>query len=53
MPYVKTQDGTEIYFKDWGRGTPIVLIHGWPLNSDMWEHQANFLAEKRLPRHRL
>ena len=45
MPYVATADGTEIYYRDWGTGAPVVLIHGWPLNSDMWEHQANFLAE--------
>ena len=45
MPFVTTQDGTEIYYRDWGTGKPVVLIHGWPLNGDMWEHQANFLAE--------
>ena len=44
MPYLTTKDGTEIYFKDWGTGMPVVLIHGWPLNSDMWERQASFLA---------
>src|ERR1700712_1181321 len=44
MPYIETQDGTELYFTDWGTGSPVVLIHGWPLNSDMWEHQASFLA---------
>ena len=44
MPYLTTKDGTEIFFKDWGAGTPVVLIHGWPLNSDSWEHQASFLA---------
>ena len=32
MPYIKTQDGTEIYYKDWGAGQPIVFHHGWPLS---------------------
>jgi len=48
MPFITTQDGTEIYYKDWGTGVPVVLIHGWPLNGDMWENQANFLAEQGL-----
>ena len=34
MTYVTTPDGTQIYFKDWGAGRPVVLSHGWPLNSD-------------------
>ena len=46
MPFITTQDNTEIYYKDWGTGTPVVLIHGWPANADMWEHQALFLAER-------
>lgn len=45
MPFVTAQDGTEIYYRDWGTGTPVVLIHGWPLNGDMWEKQATVLAE--------
>lgn len=45
MPFANAQDGTEIYYRDWGTGQPVVLIHGWPLNGDMWEKQANFLAE--------
>jgi non-heme chloroperoxidase len=48
MPYLETSDSTEIYYTDWGTGAPVVLIHGWPLNSDMWEKQANYLAENGL-----
>ncbi len=48
MPFVITQDGTEISYRDWGAGTPVVLIHGWPLDQDMWERQANFLAGQKL-----
>ncbi|WP_174286485.1 alpha/beta fold hydrolase [Sphingomonas bacterium] len=44
MPYVKTRDGTDIYVKDWGRGRPVVLLHGWPLNADSWDPQAMALA---------
>ena len=44
MPYVTTADGTEIFFKDWGNGPPIVLSHGWPLSSDSWESQMLHLA---------
>ncbi len=45
MPYVTTLDGTEIYYKDWGAGRPVVLSHGWPLNADSWESQQLFLAQ--------
>lgn len=45
MPIVQTTDKTELYVKDWGEGRPVVLIHGWPLNSDSWEHQALALTE--------
>ncbi|GAA4452902.1 alpha/beta hydrolase [Phytohabitans houttuyneae] len=45
MPFVTTADGTEIFYKDWGEGRPVVLSHGWPLSSDSWEAQQLFLAE--------
>lgn len=44
MPYVTMSDGTEIYYKDWGSGRPVILSHGWPLNSDSWEAQQLHLA---------
>lgn len=44
MPTIKTRDGTEIYYKDWGSGQPITFSHGWPLTADAWEDQMVFLA---------
>jgi non-heme chloroperoxidase len=44
MGIVTTTDGTEIHYKDWGDGPPVVLSHGWPLNADSWEAQMLFLA---------
>ena len=45
MPTVTTPDGTEIFFKDWGSGQPVVFSHGWPLTADAWDGSANFVAD--------
>ena len=46
MSTFKAQDGTQIYYKDWGTGKPVLFSHGWPLDADMWDSQMNFLAER-------
>lgn len=46
MPKIKTRDGTEIHYKDWGDGPPVVFSHGWPLTADAWDGQMVFLGRE-------
>ncbi|WP_442588395.1 alpha/beta fold hydrolase [Pedobacter sp. AW31-3R] len=46
MSTIKVKDGTEIYYKDWGTGQPIVFHHGWPLSSDDWDAQMMFFLQQ-------
>ena len=46
MPFIKTRDGAEIFYKDWGTGQPIVFHHGWPLSADDWDAQMLFFLHQ-------
>ena len=46
MARITTRDGTELYYKDWGSGQPVVFSHGWPLSADAFEDQMFFLANR-------
>jgi non-heme chloroperoxidase len=46
MSTITAKDGTQIYYKDWGKGPVVTFSHGWPLNSDAWDGQMLFLAQK-------
>ena len=43
---IRMSDHTAIYYKDWGKGRPVIFSHGWPLNSDAWDEQMLFLASR-------
>ncbi|MEA1674711.1 alpha/beta hydrolase [Nitrospirillum sp. BR 11163] len=44
MSILTLRDGTDLYYKDWGHGQPVLFSHGWPLSADMWEYQMLHLA---------
>ena len=46
MATIKTKDGIEIYYKDWGTGQPVVFSHGWPLSADDWDTQMLFFLKQ-------
>ena len=46
MAYAKAKDGTKLYYKDWGKGRPVVLLHGWPLSGDTFDQAGIALAEQ-------
>src|SRR5262249_10206993 len=46
MSTITTKDGTQIYYKDWGKGPVVTFSHGWPLCADAWDGQMLFLAQK-------
>src|SRR5690606_9147162 len=43
---ITSKDGTQIYYKDWGRGPAVTFSHGWPRNADAWDGQMHFLAQQ-------
>src|SRR5215510_2460875 len=47
-PFIVTRDGASLFYKDWGAGKPVVFVHSWALNSDMWQYQMIHLADQGL-----
>lgn len=45
MSYIKTRNGNKLYIKDWGKGRPVIMMHGWPLSADTWDETAMALAD--------
>ncbi|WP_281234717.1 alpha/beta fold hydrolase [Flavobacterium gelatinilyticum] len=43
--YIETATNVKLYVKDYGKGKPVILIHGWPLSNEMWEYQIDFLVQ--------
>ena len=52
MATITTRDGTEIFYKDWGSGQPVLFSHGWPLNADAWGRPGHAGRRQRLSGHR-
>ncbi len=48
MPFIETEDRGRLFYKDWGRGKPVVFVHGWALNADIWEYQMVPLSRQGL-----
>ncbi|PYX04441.1 MAG: alpha/beta hydrolase [Acidobacteria bacterium] len=46
MPTISTKDGTQLFYKDWGKGQPVVFSHGWPLTADDWDAQMMFFGAR-------
>src|ERR1700754_2760680 len=46
MPTIMLKDRSNLFYKDWGKGRPIVFSHGWPLNADAWDEQLDFFASR-------
>jgi non-heme chloroperoxidase len=46
MPMLTTKDGTQLFYKDWGEGQPVIFSHGWPLTADAWDHQLELVAAR-------
>src|SRR5215470_1599351 len=47
-PFIVTRDGASLFYKDWGKGEPVLFVHSWALNSDMWQYQMVHLAGQGL-----
>ena len=45
MSYITTKDNTQLFYKDWGTGKPVIFLHGWPLSSDSWDDHAMAVAD--------
>lgn len=46
MPFITANDGAQIFYKDWGKGQPVLFSHGWPLNADAWDGQMQFIGSQ-------
>jgi non-heme chloroperoxidase len=46
--FIESHDGTRLYWREWGRGTPVMFVHSWCLHSQMWDYQFAALADRRI-----